>query len=300
MNLSYFAAFRAVMLAGTVSGAAQILGRSQPAVSRLLDKLEYELGIQLFERRKGLVTPTPQAHALLTEIERAYVSLDSLRTSALRLAKGEASEISLATMPALGIDFIPYVLSQFHSDWPKIKVMLTVRTSARVEEYAAAQQIDFGFAEMPYRRSGFKVEAFSNAPYVVAVPESHPFADRSSLGLEDLSKTSFISYSSFAPGRHLFDQASQSSGIETDYIYETNLSAPALAMVKRALGVAIIDPFTAVLQRCEQVRIIPLAPTIPFRVALLRPETRPSSPAMEALIEKMRELKDTVLSELPV
>lgn len=288
------------MMAGTVSGAAQILGRSQPAVSRLLDKLEYELGVQLFERRKGLVTPTPQAHALLTEIERAYVSLDSLRTSALRLTKGEVSEISVATMPALGIDFIPYALSQYHSDWPNIKVTLTVRTSARVEEYAAAQQIDLGFAEMPYRRSGFKVEVFSTAPYVVAIPESHPFADRTSLGLEDLSNTRFISYSAFAPGRNLFDQASRSSGVETDYTYETNLSAPAYSMVKRGLGVAIIDPFTAVLQKSEQVRVLPLAPTIPFRVSLIRPETRPSSPAMEALVETMRELKEKVLSELPV
>jgi DNA-binding transcriptional LysR family regulator len=299
MNLSYFAAFRAVMLAGTVSGAAQMLGRSQPAVSRLLDKLEYELGVQLFERRKGLVTPTPHAHTLLTEIERAYVSLDSLRLSALRLAKGEESQISIATMPALGIDFIPYVLSQFHSDWPNIKITLSVRTSARVEEFAAAQQIDFGLAEMPYSRSGFKVETFSTAPYVVAIPRKHPLAERSSVGLEDLASTLFISYSSFAPGRHLFDQASRTSGIETQYIYETNLSAPAYSMVKRGLGVAIIDPFTAVLQRCDEVKLIPLAPSIPFRVSLLRPETRRVNPAMEALIEKMRELTDQVLSELP-
>ncbi|TWH35795.1 MULTISPECIES: LysR substrate-binding domain-containing protein [unclassified Aminobacter] len=300
MNLSYFAAFRAVMLAGTVSGAAQILGRSQPAVSRLLDKLEYELGVQLFERRKGLVTPTAHAYALLKEIERAYVSLDSLRISALRLAKGEASEINIATMPALGLDFIPFVLSQFYSDWPNIKVTLSVRTSTRVEEYAAAQQIDFGFAEISYQRSGFRVEMFSTAPYVVAVPANHPYAGRSSLSMEDLSGTSFISYSSFAPGRHLFDQASQSSGVETDHIYETNLSAPAYAMVKHGLGTAIIDPFTAVLQRCEQVRVVPLVPAIPFRVSLLRPETRATNPAIEALLEKMRELREKVLSELPV
>jgi DNA-binding transcriptional LysR family regulator len=300
MNLSYFAAFRAVMLAGTVSGAAQILGRSQPAVSRLLDKLEYELGVQLFERRKGLVTPTPQAHALLTEIERAYVSLDSLRTSALRVAKGEGSHIRVAAMPALGLDFMPSALSQFYSDWPNIKVSLNLRTSPRVEELAAAQQIDFGLAEMAFRRSGFTVELFSSAPYVVAVPENHPLADRSSLGLEDLSRTPFISYSAFAPARHLFDQAAQYAGIETDYICETNFSAPAYAMVKRGLGLAVIDPFTAVLQRCEQVRVVPLVPAVPFKVTLLRPETRPSNPAMDALIERMREVRDKVLSDLPV
>ena len=65
MNLLYFSAFRAVMLTGTVSAAAELLGRSQPAVSRLLDKLEAELGVTLFERRRGLVTPTSVARLLL-------------------------------------------------------------------------------------------------------------------------------------------------------------------------------------------------------------------------------------------
>lgn len=299
MNLNYLAAFRAVMLAGTVSGAAQILGRTQPAVSRLLKKLEQELGVQLFERRKGLVTPTGNAYALLTEIERAYVSLDSLRTSALQLRKEEGNQINIAALPALGLDFIPCVLSQFRSEWPNTKVTLTVRTSARIEEFAAAQQIDLGFVEMPCRRSGFRVELFSTAPYVVAVPRDHFYADRSSISLEDLARTDFICYSRFAPGRHLIDQAFRSSGFETEYICETNLSAPAYAMVKRGLGIAIIDPFTAVLQKNEQVRVIPLVPAIPFRVSLLWPETRPIHPATEALVQEMRKMRDRILSEIP-
>jgi DNA-binding transcriptional LysR family regulator len=299
MNPNYFAAFRAVMLTGTVSGAAEILGRSQPAVSRLLDKLEYELGISLFDRRKGLVTPTPQAHELLNEVERAYVSLESLRTFALQLAKGGGSHISLAALPALGLDFMPRVLSQFHVDRPETKVSLSVRTSSKIEEFAAAQQIDFGIAEMPFRRSGFKIEVFSTAPYVAAVPANHPLADRSSISLEDLSRTPMILYSSFAPARHLLDQATQSSGIETEAIFETNLSAPAYAMVKHGLGIAILDPFTAILQRCDEVKLLPFAPTIPFKVALLRPETRPLTSAAEALFATMADMKAIVLEKLP-
>jgi DNA-binding transcriptional LysR family regulator len=299
MNLNRFAAFRAVMLTGTVSGAAEILGRSQPAVSRLLDKLEYELGVALFERRKGLVTPTPQAHELLNEIERAYVSLEALQSFALRLAKGKGSHISLAALPAFANDFMPQVLSEFHKDWPETKVTLSVRMGPKIEEFAAAQQIDFGMAEMPFRRSGFKVEPFSTAPYVAAVPKGHALAERSSIGPEDLAKNPLILYSSFAPARHLLDQASQSLGIQTEAIIETNLSTPAYAMVKRGLGIAILDPFTAVLQRSDEVELIPFIPTIPFKVALLRPETRPSTPAMEALFSKMGEIRDIVLNELP-
>lgn len=65
MEMNQFEAFRAVMLIGTVSGAAEMLGRSQSAVSRLLSRLEYETGVQLFERRKGMIAPTAQAYTLL-------------------------------------------------------------------------------------------------------------------------------------------------------------------------------------------------------------------------------------------
>ncbi|GGK09021.1 LysR substrate-binding domain-containing protein [Pseudomonas matsuisoli] len=300
MNLNYFAAFRAVMLAGTVSGAAHILGRSQPAVSRLLDKLEHELGVQLFERRKGLVTPTKNAHNLMAEVERAYLSMDSLRHSAMRLAKGQDPHVTVASMPALGIDFMPYVIAEFNRLEPDVKVTLSVQNSGRVEEYATAQQIDFGFVEMPYQTAGLRVDTFSTAPYVVAVPLAHPYAQRAALSLEDLAKTDFISYSNFAPARQLLDHVARSSGIEARYVYETNISVSALSMVKRGLGVAIIDPFTAMLHPLDQVKLVALTPAVPFRVSLLQPETRPGTPVTKVLLEVMWRLKDDVLRGLPV
>src|SRR5690348_6043070 len=156
----YFAAFRAVMLTGTVSAAADLLGRSQPAVSRLLVKLEEELGVTLLERRRGRVTPTSVAHLLIDEIERAYVSLESLRSFATRIAEGESSRVATAMMPALGVSFVPQLLAAFRKEWPQTKVLLNVWLSVKIEEWAASQQIDFGLAETPLRRSGFSTEMF--------------------------------------------------------------------------------------------------------------------------------------------
>lgn len=287
------------MLSGTVSGAALILGRSQPAVSRLLDKLEHELGVQLFERRKGLVTPTKNAHDLMAEVERAYLSLDSLRQSALRLGKGHDAHITIASMPALGLDFVPYAIADFNKDHPNIKVTLSVQPSGRVEEYATAQQIDFGFVEMPYQTAGLKVETFSTSAYLVAIPVSHPLALKGSVSLEDLARTDFICYSSFAPVRQLIDHVAREAGIQARYTYETNVSVAALSMVRRGLGVAIIDPFTAILNGSDDIKFLPLVPAIPFKVSLLRPQARTSIPALEDLIERMWALKTKILHDLP-
>ena len=299
MNLLYLGAFRAVMLSGTVSAAAEILGRSQPAVSRLLDKLEEELGVSLFERRRGLITPTRAAQFLLDEIERAYVSLDNLKSFANRIAEGESSRIAIAVMPALGITFVPHLLAKFREDWAHTRLILNVRLSTKIEEWAATQQIDFGLAEIPLKRTGFRSETFSDTPYVAAVPRDHALADRSCLGPADLLQGPFISWTSFVAAGQLIAQAFRTSGVVLDAACEVTFSASAYEMVKHGIGVALIDPYTALKQYDDRVRLIPFAPTIPFNVALLRPEARQPNRAVDALIDLLKTERDRLMVELP-
>ena len=299
MNEQHLAAFRAFMLTGTVSGAAEVMGRSQPAVSRLLKKLDEELGVTLLERRRGLVVPTRMAHMLLDEIERAYVSLDTLRTFASRLARGEGSEVVLGVMPALGPCFLPRVLSRFREQWPETKVTLNVLMSVQVEEWAASQQIDLGLAETPFRRTGFESELFTSEPYIAVVPHDHPLSTRECLYPADLPQGPFISWTPFVSASQLLDQAFQAAGVQVEPICETTFSAPAYEMVKNGMGVAVIDPFTAIHQRDERAVLIPFRPTIPFNVGLLRPVSKPTNPMLETLLDLITTERDAMLAELP-
>jgi DNA-binding transcriptional LysR family regulator len=299
MNLLYLAAFRAVMLSGTVSAAAEILGRSQPAVSRLLDRLEEELGVSLFERRRGLVAPTRAAQLLLDEIERAYVSLDNLKSFATRVAEGESSRVAIAVMPALGITFVPQLLAKFREDWAHTRVILNVRLSNKIEEWAAAQQIDFGLAEVPFKRTGFRSEIFSDSPYIAAVPRDHALASKSCLGPADLLDGPFISWTSFVAAGPLIAQAFRSTGVVLDAVCEVTFSASAYEMVKQGMGAALVDPYTALKQYDDRVRLIPFVPTIPFNVALLRPDLRPASRAVDALLDLLATERDRLMVALP-
>nr|WP_278555676.1 LysR substrate-binding domain-containing protein [Brucella anthropi] len=299
MNLIYFSAFRAVMLTGTVSAAAELIGRSQPAVSRLLNKLETELGVTLFERRKGLITPTSVAHLLLDEIDRAYTSLDSLRNFAATVAEGETSRITAAVMPALGISFMPQALKKFKDSWPQTRVQLNIWLSAKIEEWAASQQLDFGLAELPFRRSGFQTEVFSDASYIAAVPRDHHLASRDKIEPPDLRNVPFVSFASFTAAGPIIAQAFRAAGEKLDPAYETTISAAAYEFAKIGLGVALIDPYTAIHQLDDRVMLVPFLPKIPFNVALLRPYSRPQSRVSEALLDLLFSERDAVLAKLP-
>ena len=70
LEYRHLEAFRAIMRAGTATGAGLMLGMSQPAVSRLLAQTEALAGFPLFERVRGRLVPTQLAHALHEEAER--------------------------------------------------------------------------------------------------------------------------------------------------------------------------------------------------------------------------------------
>ena len=72
MNIRQIEIFRAVMQAGSITGAAHLLHVSQPGVSRMLAHIELQLGLALFERTRGKLRPTPEAQALY----RAYLAQD--------------------------------------------------------------------------------------------------------------------------------------------------------------------------------------------------------------------------------
>ncbi|WP_207184085.1 LysR family transcriptional regulator [Methylobacterium indicum] len=61
LNIRQLEAFRAMMQAGTTKGAAELVGLSQPAVSRLIDAFEQAVDIPLFDRARNRLSPTPEA-----------------------------------------------------------------------------------------------------------------------------------------------------------------------------------------------------------------------------------------------
>lgn len=68
----------AIVMAGSISGAARLLNISQPAVSRMLAQTEKSMGLTLFERVRGRLRPTPQVHSLFEEIEKTQRMMQRL------------------------------------------------------------------------------------------------------------------------------------------------------------------------------------------------------------------------------
>lgn len=79
LTLRQIEVIRAIMVTGTVAGAAKLLNVSAPGLSRLMKYTETSLGLRLFDRRNGRFVPTAQAHGIFEQVNRVFQKVEDLR-----------------------------------------------------------------------------------------------------------------------------------------------------------------------------------------------------------------------------
>jgi len=84
MTLRQVEVIRAVMVTGTIGGAAKLLNVSAPGVSRLVKYTEKSLGVRFFQRQNGRYFPTPEARNIFEQINGVYEKMDDLTRSSPR------------------------------------------------------------------------------------------------------------------------------------------------------------------------------------------------------------------------
>src|SRR3954467_10843068 len=110
LNLRQIEVFRAVMCTGSLRGAAQLLFRPQPAVSRLLSQTETRLGFALFERIKGRLHATPEAKKLFREVQSVYAGIQRVNAMAEDLADNRHGALNIVSSTSVGQMFIPQAI----------------------------------------------------------------------------------------------------------------------------------------------------------------------------------------------
>ena len=297
VNIRQLEAFRALMIAGTAKGAARLLGISQPAVSKLIEQSEKNLNLTLFDRSRGRLTPTPEARLLVEEVERTFIAVDRVHEFASDIKAANAGSLAIAVLPALGLGLLPKAVARFHRAHAATRISISIQTSAKIEEWASAQQIDFGIAEFPFARLGLEIEDFCRVELVLGVPALHPLAKRRIVKAEDLANSAFISLTRSTVGRHMIDQVFVQAQVERKMILEAQFAAVIASMIAQGLGIGFIDPFTATDFRDKGVVALRFEPKIEFHVGILHPAHRPMSRVAREFLAVLRACRNEVQKE---
>jgi len=186
--------FRAVMTAGSVTGAAEALFTSQPTVSRELSRMESLLRLALFDRVRGRLQPTAQAYALFDEVQRSYAGLERVADTALRLRQFTEGQLSLACLPAFSHALLPGACARFQAAHPGVSVSVNPYESPLLEERLAAQAHDLGLTEHDSALAGAQATLLLELDEVAVLPAGHPLLARKRLAASDFAGQAFVSF----------------------------------------------------------------------------------------------------------
>lgn len=230
------------MLTGRTTEAAQVLGISQPAVSRLVADLEEAVGFKLFDRVGRRVAPTAEAGILIEEVKRTLIGLDQIRETAAEIARFRYSRLRLVSIPSVASTIVVDLIKIFAARYPDTFVSLEVRASDSAVEWVVSQQCDLGFATPAIESPAFECRTLLVGFSRCILPRSHPLTDRGVITPEDLAGESFISFRPDSIFRSQLDSIFEQHKVKRVMKYEARTTEVICSMVAAGLGVAIVGP----------------------------------------------------------
>mgnify|MGYP001009184224 FL=1 len=292
LNLRQIEVFRAIMLTGSISGAAKLLNVSQPAVSRLIAYTESRVGLILFERIKGRLYPTPEARRLFIEVDVVYQGVQRVNEVASDLVEKRSGTLRLAVSPSLGQTLLPMAVAKFRDRFPDVKIHLQTLVSPHLAQALLTQQAEVGVATIfKLDHPNLEVRPIYEDRLVAVLPATHPLADHKELHVRDLVNLNLIGYDVDSPFGQLIEQMFQSEGLEPRLSVEVRLTHIACAMVQAGAGVAIVDELAVVGRVWPDVVVRPILPATVMPVNLLHLRFEPLSRLAQDFIDTLTNLR---------
>ncbi|WP_176456901.1 LysR substrate-binding domain-containing protein [Bordetella genomosp. 5] len=281
--------FRAVMLTGSVSGAARMLYVSQPAVSKLLAHTETSLGIKLFNRIGGKLQATADAHLLYEQVQTVYSAAQKVDRFVENLAVAHASEISIGSSPSLGLSLMPKIIDRYLQRDPGVRVHFNTTMVQDVPLEILSGTLDAAVTVLPVENAGLTVERLFSGRMVCAMRLQHPLAARPAIRLRDLTAHKTICYSLSIPFERLIRETMEAHGFDIKPAIDVPRAELACAMAQRGLGVAIVDEFSVADKLWSEIVVRPIVEEISFDVYLITPRFQSISPSLNIFVEVLRE-----------
>lgn len=243
MRLDWLRAFRAVMQTGTATGAAGVLLRTQPQVSRMIASLEQSLGLSLFKREGRRLVPTEQGLQFLHYVEPLLFGLDGMAGAADDIRHDRGRPLVIAAEPFLLHALVPDAIAAATADAPlRCSIDLCVRGLGL---WMSRGNADLGIVALPFSQTDMDQVAFAEAEVVAVLPAGHRLAGSERVRMEDLAGERLIALRGSTLLRAQIDIAAARAGIAFDPLLEVASGPAACELVARGLGFTLADPIVA-------------------------------------------------------
>ncbi len=172
MNLAQLEYIVAVDFARHFAKAAEKCFITQPTLSMMIQKLEEELGVKIFDRSRQPVVPTKEGEQLIIYAKSVLAEVNRMKGYAKELHGEIAGEFHLAVIPTLAPYLIPIFIKQFTSMYPLLSVHMKEMTTEEIIPKLKRREIDAALLATPLLESGLKEQKLFNEEFFVYASKS--------------------------------------------------------------------------------------------------------------------------------
>lgn len=244
ITLRQIEVIRAVMLRGTISGAADHLGVSAPGISRLVKHTEESLGIRLFERRAGLFVPSVEASAVFDQIREVYKGVENLQQALGSLQKGENVQLAFAAAPSVARVIANRAIRRLRQRYPDLYIDINILKIEETLDYILLERGEFVIMSSPLDNAGIENDHIASGQVVAILPEDHPLARRPRISVQDLQGEPLIGIDPSDPYGAITARPFRDAGLEPRHSMRGRFAHTVISLVQHGLGVALIDEFS--------------------------------------------------------
>ncbi len=289
LSVRQLEAFEATMVAGSVSGAAVALNISQPSVSRLLQELEIDTGLSLFDRSHGRLIPTEQGLLFYGEVGKTFHGARNLIMAAQEIRELKRGVVRIGTLAAMSFKIVPDAIRQLRVRFPEARTTIAVRSSTEIVSSVASRLTDVGVVDAGVSFLDATCVASFERNSVCVMNESHPLAHRERIRLDDFARYPFVSLGELYFRRNR-DGAKLLEATAANTVADIFQSFLACALVRGSPSLAVVDPFTARFYSDFGIALREIDLDIPFRTSILVNDRSATGAAAGKVIEAMTEL----------
>ena len=223
--------------------AAKRLHLSQPPLSLQIQKLEAELGAQLFIRSKRHVALTEAGGVLLGRARHLLAEAQRAAEEVARVASGQAGALTLGYTATASHRVLPALVPQFRERHPQVRLELLEMPSAKQPEAIAAGRIELGLVCAPLAAPGLLELPLVRERLLVVLHESHFLAARRTVRARDLDQQAYVGVRpdiepAWATAAF---RALKRAGAVPRLVQETDTKVSLLGLVAAGLGLSVVS-----------------------------------------------------------
>ncbi|MCE7993276.1 MAG: LysR family transcriptional regulator [Roseivirga sp.] len=160
---------------------------TQPTLTLQIQKLEDEMGSQIFDRSKHPIEPTPLGEMVILKARQILREAMQLKELVNEQKDGVTGTFRLGVIPTLAPYLIPRFLKQFSSKYPKTRLVIREMESESIIKGLKNDLIDLGLLVTPLDENSLRELPLFNEPFLIYSSQSHPYYVKKEIKPEDIS-----------------------------------------------------------------------------------------------------------------